>query len=242
MLQMPAFRIVSIVAQRTCRWQRTSRLRHLDLPANDMRVCSSDVCALPCRPFRLGQSISLSSAGHVLGPMRRHPCSRHVPRWLQCLRRRATWSTAASQAEVAADLARVLKATHSDPAEKLQWSMALTKQTSTELWSERKTEKAGFVDLQTFSLTANSSGTGTTIVATSRSRDYNMWTSCSCLKNECGRWIACFLCCCGICPTKDWGANKELLTVRCSHILALCSPDLAARAFLAAAPGAQARA
>jgi len=125
----------------------------------------------------------------------------------------ATWSTAASQAEVAADLARVLKATHSDPAEKLQWSMALTKQTSTELWSERKTEKAGFVDLQTFSLTANSSGTGTTIVATSRSRDYNMWTSCSCLKNECGRWIACFLCCCGICPTKDWGANKELLTV-----------------------------
>ena len=49
-------------------------------------------------------------------------------------------------------------------------------------------------------------GPKTKVFAISRSKDYHVYTVCGC-----PAILACFLCCCGLCPTKDWGQNKQTL-------------------------------
>ena len=55
-------------------------------------------------------------------------------------------------------------------------------------------------------------GRGSKVVARGRSLDYHVWTVCPCCQGIgwC-RYVACFFCCCGVCPTKDWGQNMQTL-------------------------------
>ena len=75
----------------------------------------------------------------------------------------------------------------------------------------RATGKVAFRDLTTFVVSDNKDGS-TLVQGDGRSLDYHMWTACPCCFGGLCRYVACFLCCCGVCPTKDWGQNERTLT------------------------------
>ena len=56
------------------------------------------------------------------------------------------------------------------------------------------------------------SNSGSKVVARGRSLDYHVWTACPCCRGTAWcKYAACFFCCCGMCPTKDWGQNMQTL-------------------------------
>ena len=71
------------------------------------------------------------------------------------------------------ELSLILRAgTHARRQVCKDWSVQVTKKTDTVLWCERRTGKAGFVDLQTFTLLADQPSAGQTQVeASSVARD-----------------------------------------------------------------------
>ena len=84
----------------------------------------------------------------------------------------------------------------------------------------RVTGKVGFRDLHTFVISTKKSTTTTnsttttattTVQGSGRSLDYHMWTACPCCFGGGCRYVACFFCCCGVCPTKDWGQNERTM-------------------------------
>ncbi len=93
----------------------------------------------------------------------------------------------------------------------------------------RMSPQMGFRDLVEFRVEGDGAVTGevrsgggggvagaTTVVrGMGRSLDYHMWSACPCCQCEPAacfcRYVACFLCCCGTCPTKDWGQNQRTL-------------------------------
>ena len=127
----------------------------------------------------------------------------------------ARWRSAASEADTSEELVRAIRALKPGATDKLQWTVEVTKASPRVVWSQRVTTKGGFVDLQTFTLeptTEGNGGQGKVITAESFARDKHLWSAlCPCLGGTCGLWVACFLCSCGVCPTKDWGANQALL-------------------------------
>lgn len=73
----------------------------------------------------------------------------------------------------------------------------------------RISNKLGFRDLNTFEVSAGEHSTH--VKATGRSLDYHVFTACPCCSGSLCRYVACFCCCCGVCPTKDWGQNEQTI-------------------------------
>eukprot|EP00040_Diaphanoeca_grandis_P017071 m.88569 g.88569 ORF g.88569 m.88569 type:complete len:194 (+) comp26212_c0_seq1:126-707(+) len=59
----------------------------------------------------------------------------------------------------------------------------------------------------------NTQGEQTQIDVFSTAIDAHFWSACfsPCCNNAVGRYLACFVCCCGLFPTKDWGENGKLV-------------------------------
>lgn len=128
----------------------------------------------------------------------------------------SNWESPKTADEVSADLVRIINGMKPPAVTPKRhppnWTSVVTKQEPNVVWSQRITGKAGFTDLQTFTLTPSASGSGTHISAFSKARDVHCWSAvCPCLGNQCGLWVSWLWCCCGICPTLDWGANKAFL-------------------------------
>jgi hypothetical protein len=75
----------------------------------------------------------------------------------------------------------------------------------------RVSGKVKFRDLTTFVVSDKQDGT-TLVQGDGRSLDYHVWTVCPCCFGGLCRYVACFFCCCGVCPTKDWGQNEQTLS------------------------------
>lgn len=75
--------------------------------------------------------------------------------------------------------------------------------------------KVGFRDLNTFEISSvkneETQLAETHILASASSLDFHVFTACPCCAGSCCRYVACFMCCCGVCPTEDWGQNEETL-------------------------------
>ena len=86
----------------------------------------------------------------------------------------------------------------------------------------RVSPSAGFRDFVVFHISpltddgggpADSTGAhGARVVGRGRSLDYHVWTACICCRGIAWcKYVACLFCCCGVCPTKDWGQNMQTL-------------------------------
>ena len=66
---------------------------------------------------------------------------------------------------------------------------------------------------------AGGEGGGTLITAEATSLDIHVWTVCPCCRRHaCCKFVACSICCCGVCPTKDWGQNGNTLDDIAAHV------------------------
>ena len=76
----------------------------------------------------------------------------------------------------------------------------------------RISPKASFRDFIAFYVSPISEDGGTRVFGRGQSLDYHVWTACPCCTRlGLCRYVACFFCCCGVCPTKDWGQNMRTL-------------------------------